>query len=226
MDILKILHISGISLQLVAGSLFLLERLGIKPDNFAKERSKQIKQYAEDPKIAIIITLVTIFSAVFLYFFISSKLTGESLSNIEVVEGMITAFVMALGSYALAARFALWIADKTGINKRLSKGTQSEKLIRRNVFLSVISALPALTFLAIFFAIQYSSRQEALLAISALLFGGFASIAVLSLLISFVFYVIWGVANYFGKPKRFWLTLFTMWLIGGVCLLSRAVAMA
>jgi len=222
MDILKILRIVGIVLQFSAGGFFLLRNLGIKLEDIVERRSDKIRRSIENPKIATAIIFITILCMVTLFFFVSSWLTGQTLSNMgtfNLIGSIIVAFMMASGLYAISLRAALRIAEKTGINVRLSRGTQSIKFIRRNLFLFIISAIIALVFLAIF---NLTKQLTLIDSISALLFIAFSSVAVLSFFLSLVFTIAIFVAKYFSKPKRFFTALFIMWVVGGACLLISA----
>lgn len=226
MDIIKALQVVGIFLQLLTGFLFLLERLQIDLDNSVKRKSEEMRNYIDNPKIATAIIFITLIFTVIMFFLVSAKLTGESLFDIEppnLIIGILFAFFMAAGWYLLLLYASLWVADKTRINRILSKGTQSVKFIRRNLFLFVISLLISLVFLLIY---NLTSQTSLIYTISALLIIAFASVVIISLLIMIIFLMLIGVAHYFGKPKRFWIILIIMWCIGGVSQLISALMVA
>lgn len=223
-NIFKAIEIIGLFLQVFSGFLFLLEFV-LKSWETSLNKSigkteEHLNKLLSGKWFPGTLILVMIAVTLSVYIFFLSKLQGASLSDIgllNLIIGIVVGSAIAGFIYAFWLRLSLWLMKKWRTTKRFLGGSPLRRFMKLNVFSFIITLILFIIFEGIY--ILPNIQQSLISSFMALLIIILGGLVTLSLLVIIVFLLFTLVSFITSSNKKFWLSLLTMWSLGGICLL-------
>jgi len=227
MNIYKIIEVVGLTFQIFAGALFLLDQTLKYWNNTLDGLIKKLQEWISRQlmKRRVILTLISfiVIGIILAYFYFIFMQTGEfrlsDTSPVDIAIGIIFASLFVLAAYSFLFKYALKLMERWRLTKRFIQGRGIGNFISLNIFMLIIAfVLAILVIVPILFEPLKQIFLVMFLAVLLLfaLGGAFA--------VSFIIISIFSIFKYFCSlpPKWFWTDVLIMWVIGGLLLLVNA----